>query len=92
MIKGNKPSGYITDFASQKVKAETRQCSHCQFTWTYIPGFKTGIQRAICLHCMGLICNRKICHTSCAPFSEIAIDENLMKKYTLSVGGIYIKK
>lgn len=105
MIKGNKPSAYIETFDKygHKITLEQRQCSHCQYTWTYlpdnewknsrywqvIPKFEKKKKRAICLHCMGLVCGRSECMKSCAPFSEIAL--NNYKNFKLTKEGIYAR-
>lgn len=61
MIVGRKPSGFTVglDLSGNKVELETRQCVHCQFTWTYKPG--SGVTRGFCLKCFGLLCARPEC-------------------------------
>ena len=84
MIRGYKPNGYFRKGVAdgKVVEGETRSCSHCQYTWEYVPG--SGHQRGICLNCMGLICGRPECAAeqrrlmarfpdrtwSCLPFVE----------------------
>ena len=96
MIKGYKPNGYFVtyDRNGKRIEGETRQCSHCQYSWIYKPDqFLDGLlpkkrkQRGICLHCMGLLCGRKVCMESCAPFSEVVMDE----RYKPTPEGIYVK-
>lgn len=105
MIKGHKPSGHwVTyDKFGRKIEGESRSCSHCQYTWTYlpdsewknsrywqvIPKFERKKKRAICLHCMGLVCGRPECMKSCAPFSEITLND--YKNFNLTKEGVYIK-
>jgi hypothetical protein len=61
MIVGHKPSGYFltADGEGKRIEGETRQCVHCEWTWTYAPG--SGNRRGFCLHCYGLICGREEC-------------------------------
>ena len=98
MIKGHKPSGYFIthDRNGNKIETETRSCSHCQYTWIYKPDKyvdsllpKKRRQRGFCFHCRGLLCGRKQCMKSCAPFSELTISND--KRYKLTEEGIYIK-
>ena len=100
MIQGHRPSGYFVTYNKdgRKIEGETRQCSHCQYTWIYKPDKfldsllpKKRKKRGICLHCMGLICGRKECMKSCAPFSEITQDDTKWGKYALTEAGVYIK-
>ena len=38
-----------------------RQCTHCQYTWTYKPG--SGVLRGFCNRCNGWTCGRFQCQT-----------------------------
>lgn len=60
MITGYKPSGYFeTSRDGVRIEGETRQCVHCQYMWTYVPG--SGATRGFCLKCNGLVCGRPEC-------------------------------
>ena len=96
MIKGYKPSGYFVtyDRDGKKIEGETRQCTHCQYSWVYKPDkFLDGLlpkkrrQRGFCLYCRGLLCGRPTCMKSCAPFTEVWED----KRYKYNESGIYVK-
>ena len=109
MITGYRPSSYFEtyDKKGNKITGEGRSCSHCQYSWVYVPDSepmdspyiqvlppwerprKKRKQRGFCLHCRGLLCGRKQCMKSCAPFSELTINED--KKYKLTEEGVYVK-
>lgn len=61
MITGhNKASGYFeTSHDGVRIEGETRQCVHCQYVWTYVPG--SGARRGFCLKCNGIVCGRPEC-------------------------------
>lgn len=72
MIRGYKPNGYTLSFTAdgKRVEAETRQCVHCQFTWSYgeehPPDEFGGVlahptRRGYCVKCQGWVCARAIC-------------------------------
>ncbi|HSY52452.1 MAG TPA: hypothetical protein VLC46_26865 [Thermoanaerobaculia bacterium] len=64
MIKGEKASGYFSTIdvrSGLKVEGETRQCSHCQFTWQYKAG--SGRRVGLCGSCNGLMCTQEACRT-----------------------------
>lgn len=66
MIEGRKPNGYLVtgDSEFRRIERETRQCVHCQFTWTYIPHDEARARnvRGFCLSCYGFTCERAECH------------------------------
>lgn len=62
MLQAYKPAGYFVKGDSADggtVTGETRRCNHCTYVWEYKPG--SGTKRALCLHCMGLMCMRASC-------------------------------
>lgn len=72
MIQGRKPNGYTLSFTAEgkRVEAETRQCVHCQFSWTYgdlhLPEemdelFGHPTRRGYCCRCRGWLCARTVC-------------------------------
>lgn len=81
MIRGDKPSGYFetSDGWGVRVQGETRQCTHCQYIWTYQPG--SGKTRGLCLSCNGLVCGRPECAaeqrrlTAGTPYNCIPFDK-----------------
>lgn len=66
MIEGRRPSGHLvtTNEFGGRMELETRQCVHCQFTWTYDPHDEARARtvRGFCLRCYGYTCERVECH------------------------------
>ncbi len=88
MIRGRKPNGYTVSYDSElrKIEAETRQCVHCQFNWSYGDPHQEELyigsptRRGFCVRCQGWLCGRDCCiqqqirltgNTSdCIPFED----------------------
>ena len=94
------------DKHGNKIEGETRQCAHCQASWVYIPDTeketskyfsvipqflkRKKIKRGFCINCQGLLCGKKECMISCAPFHSLALEMD--KKYKLTSAGIFMRK
>ena len=67
---GKKAAAYITvldpSLPNGKIELETRQCSHCNTQWIYIPGSKR--KYGVCMVCLGYTCMKKECNIKCEPF------------------------
>lgn len=88
MIRGHKPNGYTVSFDSdlKKIEAETRQCIHCQYNWSYGDPHQEEMyigpptRRGFCNKCQGWLCGRDECiqqqialtgnTTDCIPFED----------------------
>lgn len=72
MIIGEKPNGYAVTYNAdgRRIEFETRQCIHCQYTWSYgAPHQPEELQdllghptlRGWCSRCNGWLCSRRSC-------------------------------
>lgn len=68
-ISGKKAAGEVRTFDKhgRRLQQDCYQCNHCQFTWEKLPG---GPKPNVCLHCMGVTCNKKECNTQCVPMMK----------------------
>lgn len=59
--------GYLLNADGNEI-ASTHQCCHCGMHFEIVKG--SGVQRGVCLKCMGVVCGKRECVAGCVPIER----------------------